>query len=175
MSQDIHTHLEKLKTELNKLEPAVKHLQDADRNTATLISLVDKLTLLVNSVLQIHENLINANETLIDKVDKVDFPIRLDKIDATVSAINHGLQNTQTRIGDLERNLKDDIQAKTKDVTSKIEASENSLKKRIDNFEKTVTTQFEKQLKNNKFLEILLFVSIGLIAGLIIFRIISGT
>ena len=28
MNQDIHSHLEKLKTELNKLEPAVKHLQD---------------------------------------------------------------------------------------------------------------------------------------------------
>ncbi len=175
MSQDIHTHLEKLKTELNKLEPAVKHLQDADKNTATLISLVNKLTLLVNPLLQVYENLINSNEKLIDKIDKVDFPIRLDKIDATVSAINQGLQNTQTRIGDLERNLKDDIQAKTKEVTSKIEANENSLKKRIDNFEKVVTTQFEKQYKGNKILKILLFVSIGLIVGLLIFRIVSGT
>lgn len=174
MNQDIHSHLEKLKTELNKLEPAVKHLQDADKNTTSLIELADKLTLLANSVLQLHEDLIKSNEKLIAKIDKVDFPTRLDKIDATVSAINQGLQNTQTRIGDLERNLKDDIHAKTKEVTSKIDASENSLKQRINNFEKATTTQFEKQSKQNKLLKILLFVSIGLITGLIIFSIISG-
>jgi len=53
MNQDIHSHLEKLKTELNKLEPAVKHLQDADKNTTSLIELADKLTLLANSALQL--------------------------------------------------------------------------------------------------------------------------
>ncbi|MCJ7554779.1 MAG: hypothetical protein MUO34_12955 [Ignavibacteriaceae bacterium] len=105
----------------------------------------------------------------------MDFPTRLDKIDATVSAINQGLQNTQTRIGDIERNLKDDFQAKTKDVTSKIDASENSLKQRIDNFEKAATAEFEKHSKENTLLKILIFVSIRLIAELIIFGIISGT
>ena len=38
MSQDIHTHLEKLKAELEKLEPAVKHLQKADENATVLIA-----------------------------------------------------------------------------------------------------------------------------------------
>jgi len=85
------------------------------------------------------------------------------------------LQNTQTRIGDLERNLKDDIHAKTKEITSKIDASENSLKQRIDNFEKITIDQFEKLSNENKLLKILLFVSLGLTLGLIIFRIISGT
>ena len=72
----------------------------------------------------------------------------------------------RTRIGDLERNIKDEIQAKTKDAISKIDSTENSLKQRIENFEKEEATQFEKQSKENKLLKILLFVSIGL--GLVI-------
>jgi archaellum component FlaC len=49
---------------------------------------------------------------LIDTIRQVNFPLRLDKIDNTVSAINIGIQNTQTgintlntKLGDLETNL----------------------------------------------------------------------
>lgn len=225
MSQDIHTHLEKLKTELNKLEPAVKHLQQADENATALISAVNTIhkeysknlqaieKLLVDSnkdhhkqiskdiqdstiklndlgekitksfksvekevkdLLDEYKFLSSETEKLVTKIDKVDFPTRLDKLDATVSSISQGLQNTQTRIGDLERNIKDDLQAKTKDIISKVDSTESNLKQRIENFEKVTATQFDKQSKENKLLKILLFVSIGLIVGLIVFRVISG-
>ncbi|TRZ66615.1 hypothetical protein D4R20_00285 [bacterium] len=208
MNQDIHTHLEKLKTELNKLEPAVKHLQKADENATALVNTLTNIHKEFTKHLQnIEKSLSDANEKhqkqltteiqesikkisnateqllksnssfekqikvllseyfglrestlkLIKRIESIDFPARLDKLDASVSSINQGLQNTQTRIGDLERNLKDYIQA------------------RIDTFEKAVTTQFETQSNENKLLKILLFISIGLITGLIIFRIISGT
>ena len=225
MSQDIHTHLEKLKTELNKLEPAVKHLQQADENATALISAVNTIhkeyskhlqaieKLLVDSNKDHHKQISNdiqdstiklndlgekitksfksvekeikdlldeykflssETEKLVTKIDKVDFPTRLDKLDATISSISQGLQNTQTRIGDLERNIKDDLQAKTKDIISKVDSTESNLKQRIENFEKVTATQFDKQSKENKLLKILLFVSIGLIVGLIVFRVISG-
>ena len=226
MSQDIHTHLEKLKTELSKLEPAVKHLQKADENATTLIASLsnihkefskhlqsiekslsdanekhhkqltkeiqestkkinDATELLaksnsafekqINNLLSEYSGLGDATAALIRKIESVDFPKRFDKLDATVSSINQGLQNTQTRIGDLERNIKDDLQAKTKDVISKVDSTESNLKQRLDNFEKATASQFEKQSKENKLLKILLFVSIGLTVGLIIYRIISGT
>jgi uncharacterized phage infection (PIP) family protein YhgE len=213
MNQDIHSHLEKLKTELNKLEPAVKHLQKADENATALIatltnihkeftkhlqniekSLTDandkhqkQLTKeiqdstkrisdaaeqlsksnsafekQIKTFLSGYEGLASAATKLIEKIDKVDFPSRLEKLDATVSSINQGLQNTQSRIGDLERNIKDDIQAKSKELISKVEATENSLKQKLDNSEKNAATQFEKISSENKMLKILLFVSIGL-------------
>ena len=43
MNQDIHSHLEKLKVELNKLEPAVRHLQKADENATALFSAVSTI------------------------------------------------------------------------------------------------------------------------------------
>ena len=226
MSQDIHTHLEKLKTELNKLEPAVKHLQKADENATALISSLtnihkefskhlqsiekslsdanakhqkqltkeiqestkkinDATELLsksnstfekqIKNLLSEYSGLGDATAALIKKIESVDFPKRFDKLDTTVSSINQGLQNTQTRIGDLERNIKDDLQAKTKDVILKVESTEKNLNQQIASLEKATATLFEKQSKENKLLKILLFISIGLIVGLIIYRIISGT
>lgn len=225
MSQDIHTHLEKLKTELNKLEPAVKHLQKADENATALITSLSNIHKEFSKHLQnIEKSLSDANEkhqkqltkeiqesikkiyeatellsksnsvfekqiknllseysglgvataALIRKIDSVDFPKRFEKLDSIVSSINQGLQNTQTRIGDLERNIKDDIQAKTKDLISKVDSSESNLKQRIENIEKVTKSQFEKQSKENKLLKILLFVSIGLMVGLIVFSVITG-
>jgi uncharacterized phage infection (PIP) family protein YhgE len=213
MNNDIHTHLEKLKTELDKLEPAVKHLQKADENTTVLVNTLTNIHKEFTKHLQnIEKSLSDANEKhqkqltteiqesikklsdsneqflksnssfekqirvllseyfglrestlkLIKRIESIDFPARLDKLDASVSSINQGLQNTQTRIGDLERNLKDDIQAKTNDVTLKITTSESSLNQRINNFEKIAITQFEKLTKENKLLKVLLIVSIGL-------------
>lgn len=226
MNQDIHSHLEKLKVELNKLEPAVKHLQKADENATALISAVSTIhkeyskhlqaieKLLVDSnkdhhkqiskdiqdsttklndlgekitksfksvekevkdLLDEYKFLSSETEKLVNKIDKVDFPTRLDKLDSTVSSINQGLQNTQQRLGDIERNIKDDMTAKQKELNSRIESAENATKQRIDTSEKEFTKMFERVSKENNLLKILLFVSIGLTIGLIIYRIISGT
>ena len=226
MNQDIHSHLEKLKVELNKLEPAVKHLQKADENATALISAVSTIhkeyskhlqaieKLLVDSnkdhhkqiskdiqdsttklndlgekitksfksvekevkdLLDEYKFLSSETEKLVNKIDKVDFPTRLDKLDSTVSSINQGLQNTQQRLGDIERNIKDDMTAKQKELNSRIESAENATKQRIDTSEKEFTKMFERVSKENNLLKILLFVSIGLTVGLIIYRIISGT
>ena len=226
MNQDIHSHLEKLKVELNKLEPAVKHLQKADENATALISAVSTIhkeyskhlqaieKLLVDSnkdhhkqiskdiqdstaklndlgekitksfksvekevkdLLDEYKFLSSETEKLVNKIDKVDFPTRLGKLDSTVSSINQGLQNTQQRLGDIERNIKDDLTAKQKELNSRIESAENVTKHRIDNSEKEFAKMFERVSKENNLLKILLFVSIGLTVGLIIYRIISGT
>ncbi|MEI2760124.1 MAG: hypothetical protein V9G42_11900 [Bacteroidia bacterium] len=91
-----------------------------------------------------------------------------------VSSINQGLQNTQQRLGDIERNIKDDLTAKQKDLASRIESAENATKQRIDNSEKEFTKMFEKIAKENNLLKILLFASIGLTVGIILFRAITG-
>lgn len=225
MNQDIHSHLEKLKVELNKLEPAVKHLQKADEDATALISAVsiihkeyakhlqaiekllvdsnkdhhkqiskdiqdsttklndlgEKITKSFKSVekevkdlLDEYKFLSSETEKLVNKIDKIDFPTRLDKLDATVSSINQGLQNTQQRLGDIERNIKDDMSAKQKELTSKIESAENATKQQIENSEKEFIKLFEKVSKENNLLKILLFVSIGLSIGLILFRAITG-
>ena len=55
------------------------------------------------------EKLLNMVTTLMEKLDDVDFPTRLDKLDTTISGINSGIQNILSRFDSVERNLKDDI------------------------------------------------------------------
>ena len=222
MSQDIHLHLEKLKTELSKLEPAVKHLQQADVNATELISTISNINkeyskhlqefekLLVDSNYEHHKKisqdiqssmgklndlgeritksfssvekevkdlldeykfLSSETEKLVVKIDKVDFPSRLDKVDSTISSINQGLQNTQKKFDDLERNIKAVILEQTKDVLAKVDSEESNLNQRIEDFEKLTGSQFKQLSKESKLLKILLFVSIVLIFGLLVFNI----
>ena len=46
---------------------------------------------------------------LTNKLDQVDFPSRLDKIDATVAGINQGVMNLQGKLDNTERNLREKI------------------------------------------------------------------
>ncbi|NOX37079.1 MAG: hypothetical protein GXO78_06025, partial [Calditrichaeota bacterium] len=56
--------------------------------------------------------LANLVSELMKKLDKIDFPARLDKIDASISTINSTIQNVFSRLDIIERNLKDDINLK---------------------------------------------------------------
>lgn len=60
-------------------------------------------------LLNSNSNLITSTNSLIKKIDSIDFPSRLDKLDLTVSAVNQGIQNLQGRLESMERNLKDDL------------------------------------------------------------------
>lgn len=225
MNQDIHSHLEKLKVELNKLEPAVKHLQLADKNTTTLVNAVNEIYREYSKHLQSIEKLLDdsnrehhkqiaqeiqysthklndigdkisksfkgvnqeikdlldeykflSSETmkLVGKIDKVDFPSRLDKIESAVNSINKGLQNTQEVVGGVERNIKNDLTTKYEELSVMIESVESSIMQRADNSEKEFTKMFDKISKENNILKFLLFASIGLSIGLIIYRAITG-
>lgn len=222
MNQDIHTHLEKLKTELTKLEPAVKHLQKADENATALVASLTNIhkdfakhllniekslaeanekhqklltkeiqdsTKKINEATELHsksnssfekqikgflsayESLASSTVKLIEKIDKVDFPVRLDKLDATVSSVNQGLQNTQTRIGDLERNVKDDVQARTQALDLKIENTDKSLTQRLNAMEVAISARLDSVKAENKVLRLLLFVTVTLnvVLGVLIF------
>lgn len=99
-----------------------------------------------------------CNQPLVEKIGMIDFPTRLDKLDSTVGSINQGLQNTQQRLGDLERNLKDDLQSKAKDILIKVEHSERDLKEQLGTIH-----------KENGRLKTLLLVSLALsIASIVI-------
>ncbi|MEK7254168.1 MAG: hypothetical protein AAB316_05445 [Bacteroidota bacterium] len=73
-----------------------------------------------------YKKLVEAAERLVSKINSIDFPQRLDKLDANVSAINIGIQNIQTRLENIERNLKDEIRENQQAV--------NQVKTRLEEF-----------------------------------------
>lgn len=151
----------------------VKSLQETKENIVSFLSQLDtsneqhlnkirdehaqilrKISDELNGVLsQFRDNLskttalIQASERLVGKIDRIDFPTRLDKLDANISSINLAVQNLQTRIGDSERNLKDRIE---------------SLEKELLNQISQIVQQAQIQAKQVNFLKISVFITWGL-------------
>lgn len=54
--------------------------------------------------------------SLIEKLDKVDFPIRLDKLDATTAGINQGVQNQISKLEKVESNVLDSLKNQSRQI-----------------------------------------------------------
>lgn len=75
----------------------------------------------INEHLKIYADFVKDVQALTQTIKQVDFPNRLDKLDNTVSAINLGIQNTQTAIANTERNI-------AKKMDEQIEKTQNQYK-----------------------------------------------
>lgn len=149
-SPEVLAALEGLHQELEKLQPAIKHIAIAETVTETVKEIPQKHLELVDAIKQeslSHKNSLRSqfeeelkklsvqNEKAVhstleiqqqvkleqqaleklkdqvqafhDKVDRISFPERLDKVDATVSGIMAAIQATQSRLDNIERNITD--------------------------------------------------------------------
>jgi hypothetical protein len=98
----------------------------------------------VQKLLDSYVELAEATSRLPEEINKVDFPVRLDRIDAMVNDINSGILNTQKMIDNSEKRMRSELQK---------------------------ISEFDKKLKNQNgqlaFLKIMLIISVLLTVGLI--------
>ena len=149
-SQEVLTALESLHREIEKLEPAIKHVETAQQVTQTVKAIPQKHVELLQELksndakhkdelknlfakelsgfteenkklqkttteiqLQVkleQEALGKLKETVQsfhERVEKINFPERLDKLDANVAGIMAAIQSVQSRLDGLERNISD--------------------------------------------------------------------
>ncbi len=176
-SQEVLSALETLHREIEKLEPAIKHVEIAQQVTQTVKSIPQKhldllheltsedarhkeeLKILFTAELsgitaenkriqkttsEIQQQVIIEQEALghlketiesfHDRVQKINFPERLDKLDANVAGIMAAIQSVQSRIDNLERNISDrirDIQEENKETQLKLTTELIQLNKNV--------------------------------------------
>ena len=126
-TDNINESLNDLEEELNKLNSASelisKAKETAEKNISETKDIISKLVKSSEKTLdktvkeskqlaKVSKELAKNVELLVEKLDKVDFPVRLDKIDNSVASINVGVQNIQGRVDSLEKNLKEDLNNK---------------------------------------------------------------
>lgn len=181
-SQEVLTALESLHREIEKLEPAIRHVETAQQVTQTVKAIPQKHVELLQEVKtsdakhkeelktlfakelsgfteenkklqkttteiqqQVkleQEALANLKETVQsfhERVEKINFPERLDKLDANVAGIMAAIQSVQSRLDGLERNISDrlrdmqDYQKETRAVLqSGLEQSKTALQTAVD-------------------------------------------
>ncbi len=138
-TSELNKSLGELEQELSKIKSASEMITDAKETTEKTINETKKIIadLIENSKMatdsavkeskklnQAASSLLQAVDALTEKLEKVDFPTRLDKLDTTVSGINSGIQNIFGRFDFVERNLKDDFDNKINQVQQKLEESQ---------------------------------------------------
>ena len=163
---EINRALGALEEELNDLKNASDLIQQA----GDAAELTRKTSEALNKVTK---DLVQAVNRFLEKVDKIDFPTRLDKVDATISGINAGIQNIQSRFDSIERNLKDDFKSKidiieknlANDFESKLSAVEEEIEKKITD----INSALERRLAIIKYLLMAaLFISVCSLVFLIL-------
>ena len=138
-TSDLNKSLGELEEELSKIKSASDMITDAKKTTEKTISetkeimsdMIKESKKATDSAIKESKklnkaaaSLMGAVGKLMGKLDKVDFPTRLDKLDTTVSGINSGIQNVLSRFDSVERNLKDDFDVKISQISTKLEKSQ---------------------------------------------------
>ncbi len=181
-SQEVITALESLHREIEKLEPAIKHVETAQQVTQTVKAIpqkhVELLTEVKNNDAKHKEELKNlfakelsgfteenkklqkttteiqqqvkleqealaklkeTVQSFHERVEKINFPERLDKLDANVAGIMAAIQSVQSRLDGLERNISDrlrdmqDYQKETRAaLQSSLEQTKTALQTTVD-------------------------------------------
>lgn len=136
---EINDSLAELEEELSKLKSASSMIAEAKNTAQTTIEESKKIfeVIISNSkeatdftiqeskkLNESAQKLLNAVDILMNKLDKVDFPTRLDKLDNSVTGINIAIQNIFGRIGTVEKNLKENFNLKISHLNQKLEQSQ---------------------------------------------------
>lgn len=169
-SEKVLQSLETLHRELDKLSPAIKHVETAQRISETVKDIPNKHLELIKSVKETDENFkkdlkeqlkseaskitVEVNQIIqkfkdtqdllkgeivdLEKLKKtindfhveivrINFPERLDKMDANISGIMAAVQAVQSRLDSLERNIIDRLKDSTDFQKEMKTAIQNSL------------------------------------------------
>lgn len=141
MSENLVEQLGEFQTELEKLRNASYEITKAGKIANESVELTGRM-------LETFKGFVEPTNKLIEKVEKVDFPLRLEKLDIAVTSINSSLNTSIQRIDNIERELKERLDHKTIELKEKIESNSKELKDVIIKLE-------EKQRNNFKLMTII--------------------
>jgi len=153
-----------LQDELSRLKSAVAYI---DMNKQAAEGVVEAARRLMDKVERLGETV----DSLVSKIDGIDFPGRLDKLDATTSSVVLGVQTLQLRLESTERNIKDDATAGRK-------AHESSLSRALQKTLETLATHRQEVAAEIQQLRTLVYVTLGLavlgIAATLLSKVLAG-
>lgn len=149
MEEQLHQALAELEQNLSNLKGYVEYIEQAKENSAKITSAaIEVVNSLKNSNEGLDELKINVGN-LIEKIAKVDFPQRLDKLDVTVSTINQNISNLQSRL----EKISNDLDLKLTDNKNTIISSVNDSSKELRNTLSTIQVTLNHHSKDIKFIK----------------------
>jgi len=108
--------------------------------------------------------LVEKAEALIKKIDEINFPERLDKIDNNITAINLGLQNLQNRLGDLSRDVHDGF----KESKKQVDRLEESVRNEFSEVKGQAAFYGTQQSQNAFWIKVMIGINLSLGLGMLL-------
>lgn len=126
IQKKINQHLEMVMTFYQKYlnqskDKFVENVEDLKESSLEIINDQKK-------ILEKTSKLVESNTILVEKIEKVDFPSRLDKIDVSVSSINQSNLNILMKLENMEKSIKEDNDRKIEKINESIINQNKSIK-----------------------------------------------
>jgi paraquat-inducible protein B len=144
----------KLEGELTKLKTAVEYIETAKIS-------IESASKIINTIVELKtefDELSGKAYTLIDKLNKVDFPSRLERIDSNLVKVSTEIQEMKSWIETGDKALKMEMKAFSKNVLSVTNDNKNKVISRID--------KQSKEIKANRLvilINIIFIVALGVL------------
>ena len=113
----------KLEEELTKLKSAVEYIETAKIS-------IEAASKIINTIIKLKEEFDKLAErtiVLIDKMDKIDFPSRLDKIDSKVLSVNNEIKSLETRIEAINKAFSLELKSGSKSMINEVGNTKNDI------------------------------------------------
>ena len=138
MEDLLQEEIVKLEGELTKLKSAVEYIETAKIS-------IEAASKIINTILKLKEEFDRLSEkayVLIKKMDEIDFPSRLDKIDSKIDSkvvtLSSEIQTLQERIEVGNKSMIADMKALQKNITSEVYDMRNKIFSRLETQSKTI-------------------------------------
>lgn len=136
----INSSQKKYKKEFNELKKIADKLLDESESLIVKTQknsdeIVCKSQELHNAVTTLNQ----STEELINKVGRIDFPAKFEKLDTTISGLSTTIQNVFSRLETGERNIKDEIINKNNSMVNYLEDKNRVINTKL-NFLNIITT-----------------------------------
>lgn len=154
MEEILKDEIVKLEGELTKLKSAVEYIETAKIS-------IEAASKIINTIITLKEDFDKLSEkavTLINKLDNVDFPGRLNNIDSKLLSVSTEIQELKTRIETGDRALILEMKSLSKNILFEVEDNKNKI-----------LNGLEKQSKDIKIVHLsivvafVLFVTLGVL------------
>jgi len=135
MEDLLQVEIVKLEEELTKLKSAVEYIETAKIS-------IEAASKIINTIIKLKDEfdiLADRAIVLIEKLDKIDFPSRLDKIDSKVLSVSNEIQSLETR-----------IEASNKAFSLELKSGSKSMITEVGNTKNDILFQLKKQSKEIK-------------------------
>ena len=136
MQELLNEEIIKLGEELTKLKSAVEYIETAKISIESASKIINTIVALKKEF----EVLSGKAYSLIDKLDNVDFPARLDRIDSNLITVSTEIQEVKSRIETGYKALTLEMKALSRNILSGATNNNNNILSRIDEQSKQIKT-----------------------------------